>query len=99
MGFKKGHLHFGDVHERINARRANDQGGVCRRRSGDGRGDIALGGFPCGDAGSARDEQHRRPLLRTFPKGCPKHHGHKEDLGVTPGTCDADGEKAQMVLV
>jgi hypothetical protein len=32
-------------------------------------------------------------------KGCPKHQGHKGDPGVTPGTCGADGEKAQMILV
>ena len=24
-------------------------------------------------------------LSRTSPKGCPKHHGHKGDSGVTPG--------------
>ena len=30
---------------------------------------------------------------------CPKHHGHKGDPGVTPGTCGADGEKAQMIRV
>jgi hypothetical protein len=29
-------------------------------------------------------------------KGCPKHHGHKGDPRVTPGTCGADGEKAQV---
>jgi hypothetical protein len=32
-------------------------------------------------------------------KGCPKHHGHKGDPGVTPGTCGANGEKAQVILV
>jgi transposase InsO family protein len=32
-------------------------------------------------------------------KGCPKHQGHKGDPGVTPGTCGAGGEKAQMILV
>jgi hypothetical protein len=32
-------------------------------------------------------------------KGCSKHHGHKVDPGVTPGTCGADGEKAQVILV
>jgi hypothetical protein len=32
-------------------------------------------------------------------KGCPKHQGHKGDPGVTPGTCGADGEKAQVILV
>jgi hypothetical protein len=30
---------------------------------------------------------------------CPKHHGHKGDSGVTPGTCDAGGERAQVILV
>jgi hypothetical protein len=38
-------------------------------------------------------------LSRTSPKGCPKHQGHKEDPGVTPGTCGAGGEKAQVILV
>jgi hypothetical protein len=32
-------------------------------------------------------------------KGCPKHHGHKGDPGLTPGTCGAGGEKAQVILV
>jgi hypothetical protein len=32
-------------------------------------------------------------------KGCPKHHGHKGDPGVTPGTCGAGGEKVQVILV
>jgi hypothetical protein len=32
-------------------------------------------------------------------KGCPKHQGHKEDPGVTPETCGAGGEKAQVILV
>jgi len=30
---------------------------------------------------------------------CPKHHGHKGDPGVTPGTCGAVGERAQVILV
>ena len=30
---------------------------------------------------------------------CPKHHGHKGDPGVTPKTCDAVGERAQVILV
>jgi hypothetical protein len=30
---------------------------------------------------------------------CPKHHGHKGDLGVTPGTCGAIGERAQVIVV
>jgi hypothetical protein len=38
-------------------------------------------------------------LLRTSPKGCPKHQGHKGDPGVTPGTCGAGGGKAQVILV
>ena len=29
----------------------------------------------------------------------PKHHGHKGDLGVTPGTCGVVGERAQVILV
>ena len=36
---------------------------------------------------------------RTSPKGCPKHHGNKGDPGVTPGTCGADGENAQVFLM
>jgi len=32
-------------------------------------------------------------------KGCPKHQGHKGDPEVTPGTCGANGEKAQVILV
>jgi hypothetical protein len=32
-------------------------------------------------------------------KECPKHHGHKGDPGVTPGTCGAGGEKVQVILV
>jgi hypothetical protein len=28
-----------------------------------------------------------------------KHHGHKGDPGVTPGTCGVVGERAQMILV
>ena len=36
---------------------------------------------------------------RTSPKGCLKDHGHKGDPGVTPGTCGADGENAQVFLV
>ena len=55
-----------------------------------------------------KDEQHgkaenyagqegncRAPLL----KECPQHHGHKGDPGVTPGTCGAIGERAQVILV
>ena len=32
-------------------------------------------------------------VSRTSPKGCPKHHGHKGDPGVTPETCGAGGER------
>jgi hypothetical protein len=38
---------------------------------------------------------YRAPLH----KGCPKHHGHKRHPGVTPETCGAYGEKAQVILV
>jgi hypothetical protein len=38
-------------------------------------------------------------MSHTFPKGCLKHHGHKEDPAVTPGTCGAGGEKDQVILV
>ena len=44
------------------------------------------------------DEKAGR-LSRTSPKGCPRHHGHKGDPGVTPGTCGAGGERAQVILV
>jgi hypothetical protein len=37
----------------------------------------------------------RAPLY----KGCPKHHGHKGDPGVTPEICGADGGKTQVILV
>ena len=30
---------------------------------------------------------------------CSKHHGHKGDLGVTPQTCGAIGERARGILV
>ena len=30
---------------------------------------------------------------------CPKHRGHKGDPGVTPETCGAVGERAQVILV
>ena len=39
--------------------------------------------------------QCRAPLLEE----CPQHHGHKGDPGVTPGTCGAIGERAQVILV
>ena len=38
---------------------------------------------------------YRAPLLEE----CPQHHGHKGDPGVTPGTCGAIGERAQVILV
>jgi hypothetical protein len=41
------------------------------------------------------EDKCRAPLH----KGCPKHHGHKGDPGVTPGTCGASGNKAQVILV
>ena len=37
----------------------------------------------------------RAPLLEE----CPQHHGHKGDPEVTPGTCGAIGERAQVILV
>jgi hypothetical protein len=30
---------------------------------------------------------------------CPQHHGHKGDPVITPGTCGAVSEKAQVILV
>jgi len=38
-------------------------------------------------------------VVAHLSKGCPKHQGHKGDPGVTPGTCGAGGEKAQVILV
>ena len=35
----------------------------------------------------------------TLLEECPQHHGHKGDPGVTPGTCSAIGERAQVILV
>ena len=35
------------------------------------------------------------PLLEE----CPQHYGHKGDPGVTPRTCGAIGERAQVILV
>ena len=37
----------------------------------------------------------RAPLLEE----CPQHHGHKGNPGVTPETCGAIGERAQVILV
>ena len=37
----------------------------------------------------------RAPLLEE----CPKHHGHKGNLGVTPKICGAIGETAEVILV
>ena len=46
-----------------------------------------------------RKALHIGALSRTSPKGCPKRLGHKGDPGVTPGTCGANGERAQVILV
>jgi hypothetical protein len=43
----------------------------------------------------ATEDGCRAPLH----KGCPKHHGHKGDPGVTHETCGAGGEKSQVILV
>ena len=40
-------------------------------------------------------DECRAPLLEE----CPQHHGHKGDPRVTPGTCGAIGERAQVILV
>jgi hypothetical protein len=40
-----------------------------------------------------------RSCRAPLQKGCPKHQGHKGDPGVTPGTCGASCEKAQVILV
>ena len=41
------------------------------------------------------NDKCRAPLLEE----CPQHHGHKGDPGVTPGTCGAIGERAQVILM
>ena len=50
---------------------------------------------PLHDPGHRGRPPCRAPLLEE----CPQHHGHKEDPGVTPGTCGAIGERTQMILV
>ena len=45
---------------------------------------IPLGGGEC-----------RAPLLEE----CRQYHGHREDAEVTPETCGAIGERAQVILV
>ena len=37
--------------------------------------------------------------LAPLVEECPQHHGHKGDLGVTPKTCGAIDERAQVILV
>ena len=46
-------------------------------------------------------QDHLLPLScrATLLEECPQHHGHKGDPGVTPGTCGAIGERAQVILV
>ena len=41
------------------------------------------------------DDNCRAPLHEERPK----HHGHKGDPGFSPGTSDAVGERAQVILV
>ena len=41
------------------------------------------------------DTYCRAPLLEE----CSQHHGHMGDPGVTPKTCGAIGERAQVILV
>jgi hypothetical protein len=43
---------------------------------------------------------HNEDACRAFfHKECPQHHGRKGDPGVTPETCDAIGERDQVILV
>ena len=47
------------------------------------------------EMGSGVGPECRAPLLEE----CPQHHAHKGDPGVTPRTCGAIGERAQVILV
>ena len=40
-----------------------------------------------------------RPCRTPLHKECPKHHGHEGDPRVTPMTCGAIGDRAQVILV
>ena len=43
-------------------------------------------------------QSHNAILCRTpLHEECMKHHGHKGDLGVTPGTCGAIGGRAPAI--
>ena len=42
---------------------------------------------------------HNHIFYASLHEECPKHYGHTGDPGVTPGTCGAIGERAQMILV
>ena len=48
---------------------------------------------------SASKRLQDRPCCTPPHKECLEHHGHKGDPGETPGTCGADGENAQVILV
>ena len=50
-------------------------------------------------AGIYRVNVGRRGCHAPLHEECLKHHGHKGDLGVTPVTCGANGERAQVMLV
>ena len=41
----------------------------------------------------------KTPQLWPLHMECPKRQGHKGDPGMTPGTCGAVGERAQVILV
>jgi hypothetical protein len=45
------------------------------------------------------DKSYEYTCCTPFYKECSKHHRHKGDLGVTPETCDANVERAQVFLV
>ena len=52
-------------------------------------------GLPMPKEGPQIEEECCAPLHEE----CLQHHGHKGDLGVTPRTCGAIGERAQVILM
>ena len=48
---------------------------------------------------NSEDGEGRSYCLVPLFEECPQHHGHKGDPEVTPGTCGAIGERAQVILV
>jgi hypothetical protein len=60
--------------------------------------------FEFADGNRSSDDYDLTPFLQStchapLHEECPQHHGHKGDPGVTPGTCDAIGERDQVILM